>query len=544
MKAINFSNKYIKSSLFTIAGLLLGWLLFHHSTPVVHETKTALHEQADTEKAIWTCAMHPQIRMDKPGNCPICGMELIPLQKANTELNDQAIEMSESAMKLAEVQTSKASKEMASKEVLLYGKIQPDEKLLQSQTSHVPGRIEQLFINVTGETVKNGQLIAKIYSPELINAQKELLESVSMADKYPEVLEAAREKLRNWKLSEQQIKAIETSGKITSTFDLFSNTSGIVTNLKIIEGDYVNKGTVLFDVADLSKVWAVFDAYESDLPWISMNQKVEFTTQAIPGKIFEGKISFIDPVIDPATRVARVRAEIPNTGKQFKPELFINGKIESTLKNGGKQLIIPQSAVLWTGTRSVVYVKVPGMEHPTFEMRQITLGPSLQDSYIILDGLNQGEEIITNGAFSVDAAAQLAGKPSMMNTEGGKTLTMPGMLMPGDAKSDITQSMPGMDMNKQTKTNADETLKQVVINISGNCDMCKDRIETAAKSVKGVKTANWSPENHQLQLRFNNQLTSSDAVQKAIAAVGHDTEKYRAPDSVYNALPSCCLYRK
>jgi membrane fusion protein, copper/silver efflux system len=419
MKKINFlSNIYFRGIALVLAGLFIGWLLFRNTSTAPSES--TIHDHSDAEKTIWTCAMHPQIRMDKAGKCPICGMELIPLKKTNAEIDDQAIEMSESAMKLAEVQTSIVGLGSISKEIRLYGKIQPDERLLQSQTAHVPGRIEKLYVNVTGETVKKGQLIAQIYSPELITAQKELLEAITLNEKYPNILEAAREKLRNWKLSDEQIKNIEKSGKVSALIDLYANTSGIITARKVNEGDYINRGAVLFDVADLSKIWAVFDAYESDLPWIRLGQTIKFTTQAVPGKTFEGSISFIDPVIDPATRIARVRVELSNSNLQLKPELFVNGVVNAHQKSTSQQLIIPQSAVLWTGTRSIVYIKIPGTEFARFKMREITLGASMTDSFIVLDGLKSGEEIVVNGSFSVDAAAQLAGKPSMMNHEGGK----------------------------------------------------------------------------------------------------------------------------
>ncbi len=421
MKTIKFlSNKYIKSSLLIVVGLLLGWLLFHHSTPTVKTEVPTFDEYSDTEQTVWTCAMHPQIRMDQPGKCPICGMDLIPLQKSNTDIDEQAIEMSESALKLAEVQTDRVKKGIVSKEIMLYGTIQADERLLQSQTAHVPGRIEQLLINVTGETVKNGQLIAKIYSPELVTAQKELLVAKSLGSRYPAVLEAAREKLRNWKLSEQQIQSFENSGMVTSTFGIYANTSGIVIDRKVNEGDHVGTGMVLFDVADLTNVWGVFDAYESDLPWIKLGQKIEFTTQALPGKTLTGNISFIDPVINQVSRIARVRIELKNSSLQLKPGMFINGLVQSGLKGSDQLITIPQSAVLWTGTRSIVYVKIPGTEYPSFKMREITLGASMKDSFIVLDGLQEGEEIVTNGVFSVDASAQLTGKPSMMNPGGGK----------------------------------------------------------------------------------------------------------------------------
>jgi len=415
-----FSNTYVKGSLLVIAGLLAGWIIFHRPAPTVETSVSGLHEHS----------------------VAICGMDLIPLKTTHADIDDEAIEMSESALKLAEVQTIIVSRGSTSKEVMLYGKIQLNESLLQSQTAHVPGRIEQLTVNVTGETVNKGQLIARVYSPELITAQKELIEALSMKEKYPAFVEAAREKLRNWKLSDEQISVIEKSGIVNSVSEIFANTSGIVLDRKVSEGDYIAKGAVLYDVADLSRVWGVFDAYESDLPWISMNQTMEFTARAVPGDIFTGRVSFIDPFINPATRTARIRVEVNNRGRQLKPEMFINGTLHSAVKAGGKELIIPQSAVLWTGRRSIVYVKIPDSEQPSFKMREISLGASMKDTYIVVEGLSEGEEIVANGTFSVDAAAQLAGKPSMMSPEGGAAKTgheHGGTAMTG-AKADVNQT--------------------------------------------------------------------------------------------------------
>lgn len=518
------SNNYLKAGLLIIAGIFLGWLFFHNSGSKPANVETEVHEHSESERSIWTCSMHPQIRKDEPGDCPICGMDLIPLTNSNAEIDDQAIEMSESAIKLAEVQTSVVTEGLASKDIQLYGKIQVDERLKQSQTAHVPGRIEKLMINVTGEQVRKGQRIATIYSPELVTAQKELVEALSLKDKYPALVEAAREKLRNWKLSEEQISNIEKLGEVTSTFDIFANTSGIVVDRKVNEGDYISKGAVLFEVAGLSKVWGVFDAYESDLPWISINQKVEFTTQSVPGKTFIGKITFIYPIIDPTTRIAGVRVELNNSDRQLKPEMFINGTIHSTLKGSDGQLTIPQSAVLWTGTRSVVYVKIPDTDQPTFKMREITLGATMQNTYVVLDGLSEGEEIVTNGTFSVDAAAQLAGKTSMMNQSSESEGRTPG---------------EGFTSGETLTKSA-----QVMVKVGGECEMCKDRIETAAKTVSGVKSANWEIETKMLHLNFDSSKTNSEEIQKAVAAVGHDTEKFKAPDEVYKKLPECCLYER
>jgi Cu(I)/Ag(I) efflux system membrane fusion protein len=415
-----------------IIGLFLGWLLFHSSGR--NEIKTVQSAETANSK-IWTCAMHPQIRMPQPGKCPICGMELIPLDQRSTSSVDPAsIHLSKEAAQLANVLTSVVTKKAALKEVRLYGKVQADERLFQSQVAHVPGRIERLAINFTGEQVIKGQVLAEIYSPELITAQQELLETVKTKQLQPELYEASREKLRQWKLTDEQISKIENSGVIQNNFDVLSNTSGTVTARRVNTGDHVSQGTVLFDIADLSKVWIMFDAYESDLEFLHKGEKLSFTLQALPGVDFTGHIIFIDPVIDPLTRVAKVRVETGNQSGKLKPEMFATGNVSSTLPEYRNNVVIPKSAVLWTGKRSIVYVKQPGSVEPVFKIREVDLGPMLGESYVIINGLSEGEEVVTSGTFSVDAAAQLEGKPSMMNQGGEKTSSMPGMVMPGDSK--------------------------------------------------------------------------------------------------------------
>jgi Cu(I)/Ag(I) efflux system membrane fusion protein len=502
------SNTYLKAGLLVLAGLLLGWLIFHQSETPVKTNEEAVSEHSETAHQIWTCAMHPQIRMDEPGDCPICGMELITVKNSSVELDDEAIEMSESAMKLAEVQTSVVTRGSVAKEVLLYGKIQVDERLKQSQTAHVPGRIEQLMINVTGEHVKKGQLIAVIYSPELITAQKELLEALSLKDKYPALMDAAREKLRNWKLSDSQISDMEKSGKVTSAFNLYANTSGIVVDRKVNEGDYISTGAVLFDVTDLNKVWGVFDAYESDLAWVSLDQPVEFTAQAIPGKTFSGKVSFIDPVIDPSTRIARVRIELNNPDRQLKPGMFINGLIQSSFQGNGDELVIPQTAILWTGTRSVVYVKITNMERPSFKMREITLGAAMKNTFVVMEGLTEGEEIVTNGTFSVDAAAQLAGKTSMMNPKGEKVSSgsMAGMDMGGEKNSKDSK-----DVNSTTGLDIPEKNANTLPPIS---EQFKMEFEMLVKNYIALKDAFVESNEVQVDLAAQNLLKSISEVAK------------------------------
>ena len=442
-----FSHKWINNGLLLVLGIFLGWIFFHSSG---RKNEIHNHQSEMTQGTIWTCAMHPQIKMPQPGKCPICGMDLIPLVKSgSSQISPGAIHLTKEAAELANVLTTKVSKQNPVKEVRLYGKVQVDERLFQSQVAHVPGRIEKLFVNFTGETVRKGQKLAEIYSPELVTAQQELLETVKTKQIQPELYEASKEKLRQWKLTDEQIGSIESSGTIIKNFEVLSNTAGTVISRKISSGDYVSEGTVLFDIADLSHVWVLFDAYETDLSFISQGQNVKFSMQAIPGTDFSGNIVFIDPVIDPVTRVAKVRVEASNLNGKLKPEMFATGVVTSNLKEHRNNIVIPKSSVLWTGKRSIVYVKEPGSDEPVFNLREIELGPMLGDSYVVTDGLSEGEEIVTSGTFSIDAAAQLEGKPSMMNPRGEKSTAMPEMIMPVDSESGNKQDMTGMNMSEK-----------------------------------------------------------------------------------------------
>lgn len=566
-----FNSKYITYILLVTIGLLAGWFLFHDS----HSPATDKMEVSETgEKTIWTCSMHPHIRKDAPGKCPICGMDLIPLNQAGSDSGSSdpmALHLSPEAAQLANVMTSTVSRQKPVKELRLYGKIQSDERSLQSQTAHIPGRIERLMVNFTGDLVKRGQTLAEIYSPELITAQQELLEAAKMKSTQPAIYEASRERLLQWKISEQQVNAIEESGKIRSTFPIIATSSGIVTARRVNSGDHVSQGTVLYDIADLSNVWAMFDAYESDLPFLNQGDKINFTVQALPGTVFNGKIDFIDPVIDPVTRVAKVRLEIKNSNGKLKPEMFITGILQADLTQYNNNMVIPRSAVLWTGKRSIVYVKVSQTE-PVFKMREIEIGPALGNSYIVIEGLKEGEEIVTSGAFNVDAASQLEGKPSMMNPEGGSVVT--GHDHPGSVNNtkihnnDALQNddepqgkEPGNENEHPAVTAPKEPSKMKNVNeheghkmntskiehqmfkVSGNCEMCKERIEKAALSVKGVQSAVWDQESKMIHLNFDAGVTNTDKIQKAIADAGHDTGKYKASESTYNSLPDCCKYR-
>jgi membrane fusion protein, copper/silver efflux system len=406
-------KKYIRTGLMISIGLFLGWLFFHSPKST---TEKVIVSESHPKSEIWTCSMDPQVRKKEPGKCPICGMDLILLHQTATTVSDSnAIHFSKEALALANVSTSIVTTQSPTKEVRLYGKVQMDERLLQNQVAQFPGRIEKLMINFTGDLVRKGQLLAIIYSPDLITAQQELLETSKIKLSQPAIYEASKEKLRQWKLTDSQIIAIEKSGHVKTNFELLATTSGIVTTKRVNTGDYISQGTVLFDVANLSSVWVLFDAFESDLPFLRVGNTISFTLRGLPGTQFSALIRFVDPTIDPVTRVAKVRVEINNNNGKLKPEMFATGIVHAQLDELKDKLVIPKSAVLWTGKRSVVYLKQTDLKDAVFKMQEIELGSMLGNSYVVLSGLKEGDEIVTEGTFSVDAAAQLAGKPSMMN---------------------------------------------------------------------------------------------------------------------------------
>ena len=403
-------------------GLLLGWLIFGGSESSA--TEEHQHEHSEEEVAgetIWTCSMHPQIRQHEPGDCPICGMDLIPLkEEQNSEIDPDAVSMSATAMQLANIQTAVIGSAEPVKVLRLDGKIQEDERLIFSQSSHIPGRIEDLKVNFTGDYIQKGQVIASVYSPDLVTAQEELFEAQKIKATQPQLFAAAKEKLKNWKLTDEQINNILASGKTLETFNVLSEVSGYVTQKKVNTGDYIRRGQAIYEIADLSKVWVLFDVYESDLPWIKKGDKVSYMIESLPGETFEGTIDYLDPVINPKTRVAKARVVQSNKGLKLKPEMFVSGKVEAKLPQTDA-VVVPKTAVMWTGERSVVYVKSETEQGVYFNMREMDLGPALGESYVIENGIQQGEEIAVNGTFSIDAAAQLAGKPSMMSPASEKS---------------------------------------------------------------------------------------------------------------------------
>lgn len=404
-------KKYIIYLGILAAGLMLGWLLFGN------ETNNVKHDHKVQEVVEhWTCSMHPQINLPEIGSCPICGMDLI--QKTDTEegLSIDQFKMTENAMALANIETIiVGSTTMASKTVTLSGKISTNDKASAIQTAHFGGRIEILNFKTVGEFVSKGSLIASIYSPELVTAQNELIEAISIKESQPELYKAVRNKLKYWKVSEKQIQDIEYNKSVQTNFNMYANVSGYISEIFVEEGNHVKEGAPLFNVANLRSVWAEFDVYEKDIKNLKIGQILTITLNAFTDKTINTKIDYIDPVLNYGTRTVTVRATLQNNNHLLKPGMLIRSEVSLSSDSSNLQEInIPKTAVMWTGKRSIVYVKVSKTE-PTFELREISVGEDFGNIYKVLKGIENGEEIVSKGTFTVDAVAQLQGKKSMMN---------------------------------------------------------------------------------------------------------------------------------
>jgi len=521
-----------------IAGILLGWMFFHSGGS--NSNSTGVHEhQEDVKVTTYTCSMHPQIKQNEPGLCPICAMDLVPLSTMESDEEDispSEIQMSESAVKLAEIETTIVRKGVPEKTIHLLGKVQPDERKISELTARFGGRIEKLHVNYTGQNVRKGQRLATIYSPDLLIAQKELIEALKYKESNPSFYQSAKSKMKLWDISDEQIAEIEKKGEPQIYFDVLSPMAGTVTMRHVSLGDYVKEGSALFRVINLKKVWVMFDAYESDLPWIKQGDEIEFTVQSLPGKVYNGIVTYIDPLINATTRVAQVRVEINNSNLILKPEMFANGILSSQIAEKSNELLIPKSSILWTGKRAVVYVKIPNRTTPSFIYREIILGPEAGNFYVVSGGLQEGEEIAINGVFKIDAAAQLAGKPSMMNPQGGKTST-------GHDHGEMVMNQEDGDHSSENQHTSDH-LEHAMFNVYGNCEMCKERIEDAAVGLDGVHTATWDSESKMIHLNYDPDKVTTADIEQAIAEVGHDTENIKASDEVYEALHECCKYER
>ncbi len=497
-----------------VISLLVGVIIarfipFNSNLPAGAPTEKTQSEQKKHHE-FWTCSMHPQVRQPKPGKCPICFMDLVPVKTTSPETESHMAELTLSprAQKLAEVETVPVERKFVKKPVRMVGMVDYDESRIAHITARMPGRVDKLYVNYTGIAVRKGDHMVGYYSPDLYVAQKELLQSAKAysqmdpgADKESlldrlgdsrnlnekDIFNSVIKRLKLWGLTDINIKNILKTGKVVDLITLYAPISGIVIHKNAIEGRYFKTGDSLFTIADLSRVWIKLDAYESDIPWLHYGQMVKFTTKSYPGETFEGRISFIDPFLDPATRTVKLRVDAANSSGKLKPNMFVNATVYSdvsregraiapdlvgkwicpmhpdvikdhpgkcdicgmklvkseslgyiTEKNQEPPLVIPASAPLITGERAVVYINdKPGH----FYGQEIKLGPRAGNYYIVKSGLKAGQMVVVNGNFKIDSALQIQARPSMMNMDTSATTKPAGSK---NENTETTHKMPKM----------------------------------------------------------------------------------------------------
>ncbi|RXG30732.1 efflux RND transporter periplasmic adaptor subunit [Leeuwenhoekiella marinoflava] len=410
------NKRIVYSVVACFVGLGLGYLVFKPSEEKVEDRVETAHNHEEAEQ-MWTCSMHPQIMREEPGDCPICGMDLIPAEAETSGLSANQFRMTDNALALADIQTTVigSGNTEVTNGLNLSGKIVINADETATQPAHFDGRIESLSVTSVGQQIRMGQKVATVYSPALIAAQQELITASKLKESQPKLYEAVRNKFKNWKIHSSILDQVEQSGEPVTRFPIYSQVSGIVSEIEVNEGAHVMDGKPIFKVNNLNTVWAEFDAYENQISRLQNGQQLAIAVNAYPDKTFKGSISFIDPILNSETRTVIVRATLVNKEDLLKPGMFVEASLTGAQQNFSGELTIPASAVMWTGERSLVYVK-PNPTQPVFEMREVDLGLKQGAFYQIKSGLSLGEELVTNGTFTVDAAAQLRGKKSMMNT--------------------------------------------------------------------------------------------------------------------------------
>ncbi len=387
------------------------------SMQMEHQHGTTYKEKKDEKKTIYHCPMHPSYTSDKPGECPICGMTLVPVEEEHkhTEegMAEGAVKISTEKQQLIGVKLGKVEYRNLRKEIRTVARVTYDERRLTYINTKFSGWIEDLYVDYTGKLIKKGEPLFSIYSPEIVSAQEEYLlalkaKNLFQGKAYSELpqgtdtlLDSSKRRLLYWDIKEEQIKELEKTGKPLKTLIFYSPITGFVIEKNILKGKYVTPGENLYKIADISNIWVIADIYEYNLPFISIGQETSFELSYLPGEKFSGKITYIYPYLENETRTVKVRIELPNRDFKLKPDMFGNIIINVDI---GKRLTIPEDAVIDTGERKIVFIdRGDGL----FEPKEVKLGLKTGDYYEVLDGLNEGEKVVTSANFLIDSESKL-----------------------------------------------------------------------------------------------------------------------------------------
>jgi Cu(I)/Ag(I) efflux system membrane fusion protein len=485
MTSISELTTKARPFLWIAAGLFLGWLVFAPSSPHDNDHHSG-HEGAESATT-FSCSMHPEIRQQGPGKCPLCGMELTPVADASSDQFEvDRIRLEPGALAAAGIQTAPVRVGTAKARIQVNGTVVTAESGQASITSRISGRLERLFVSITGTTVQKGQLLAEIYSPELIAAQRELLESRQFKTTNPSLYDAARRKLENWNIGAEEIALIEQRGKAQEFFPITAPMGGTVTEIMARTGENVESGMPVLKITDLSQVWIQFDVFEKDIPFVGTGDSVRFFASGTTGLTGAAKLDFIEPVLDSESRTLKVRTTVSG-GRGWIPGMIVQGTI---LSRGTRGVEIPASALLWAGGTSYVWVKTTD---ETFEIREVRPGMRTANGWLIARGLNGGEEIAVQGVFRLDAAAQLSGRTSMLNRAAPRTENGAGdeakwmkRLLSGTHET-IKTSALNQKTAKQLNEVAEKYLAMTAALVQSDFKTAKKSAKEAAKLGEGIQ---------------------------------------------------------
>jgi len=375
-------------------------------------------EESKRQAASYYCPMHPTYRSDRPGDCPICNMALVPAGQDEDEgtvlEGDRApIRLPPERQQLIGVRFGSVVRERATRTIRAVGRVEVNERGLAAVNLRFEGWVEKLLVKATGDPVRRGDPLLVVYSPELLEAQRNLLVALeahgslltgasSDAQSFAEEsLQSARERLLLRDISPAQVAEIEARGELFRELPILSKVEGVVTRRNVVEGSSIEPGRDLFEIADLSTVWVVADVYEYEFPEIRIGQEASIRLASARGETLHGEVVFVYPILNEATRSASVRIELANPDGTLLPGMYADVSISVDL---GEQLLIEDTAVLDAGDRQIVFVD---LGEGRLEPRDVTLGSRAGGRIVVLEGLDEGQRVVTSGNFLIDSESRL-----------------------------------------------------------------------------------------------------------------------------------------